>query len=130
MISKVLCLSLFVVYCWAGTPWVGEPRPDAWWQDFHKNLLKQTAEHKGDLKVIFFGDSITQGWSGNGKAVWEKHYAPRHAYNYGIGGDRVEHLIWRMEHGEFTGLNAKVVVIKIGNQSDIYLSDLLRTSIS
>ncbi len=114
MFSKVLCLSLFVAHCLAGVPWVGEPRWPSWWQERHKGLLKQTVEHKADLKVIFFGDSITEGWAGNGKAVWTQYYTPRHAYNYGIGGDRTQHLIWRMENGEFDGLNSKLVVLKIG----------------
>jgi hypothetical protein len=63
---------------------------------------------------VFFGDSITAGWAGNGKEIWNKYYVPRHAYNYGIGGDRTEHLIYRIENKEFDGLKAKVVVLKIG----------------
>lgn len=96
----------------SGIPYVGEP--GNWWQDFHNRLLKQTEQHKADLEVIFFGDSITEFWKEEGRAVWEKYYAPRHAYNYGINGDRIEHLIWRIEHGEFDGLNAKLVVLRVG----------------
>jgi hypothetical protein len=110
-----LALFLFVAQIYAVShPWIGEPRPETWWLPRHEGLLKQTAEHKADLQIVFFGDSITEGWAGNGKDIWNMHYAPRHAYNYGIGGDRTEHLIWRVEHNEFDGLNAKVVVLKIG----------------
>ncbi len=110
-----LALFLFVAQIYAEShPWVGEPRTDAWWTGKHEALLKQTMEHKSDLEIIFFGDSITDGWAGNGHEIWNKYYTPRHAYNYGIGGDRTEHLIWRVENKEFDGLNAKVVVLKIG----------------
>jgi hypothetical protein len=51
---------------------------------------------------------------GNGKEVWNKYYVPRHAYNYGIGGERTENVIWRIENKEFDGVKAKVVVLKIG----------------
>ena len=117
MSPKILFLSLFVVYAFADKPWVGKPldgKRKTWWQDFHKKLLNQTAQNKSDLKVIFFGDSITEFWLKEGRDVWDKYYAPRHAYNYGINGDKVEHLIWRVEHGEFDGLDAKLVVLKIG----------------
>ncbi len=110
-----LALFLFVAQIYAADqPSVGEPRLDADWISRRARRLKQTMEHKSDLQIIFFGDSITEGWAGNGKEIWDKYYAPRHAYNYGIGGDRTEHLIWRVENKEFDGLNAKVVVLKIG----------------
>ncbi len=118
---KFLALFLSVAQiCAAGVPWVGEPKADAWWMPRHEGLLKQTEEHKSDLQIIFFGDSITEGWAGNGKEIWDKYYTPRHAYNYGISGDRTEHLIWRIENKEFDGVMAKVVVLKIGNFVSIY----------
>ena len=122
MNQKVLFLSLLVVYTVADEPWIGKPLDGdrkTWWQYFHQRLLNQTAVHRADLKVIFFGDSITEFWNQEGRDIWDKYYAPRHAYNYGINGDKVEQLIWRIEHGEFDGLNAKVVVLKIGNQIEI-----------
>ncbi len=85
-------------------------------------LLNQTAAHKLDIKIVFFGDSITEEWAGNGKDIWNKYYAPRHAYNYGIGGDRTEHLIWRIENKEFDGVMAKVVVLEIDNFVSIYFN--------
>ena len=118
MNQNILFLSLFFVYTFADEPWVGKPLDGdrkTWWQNFHKRLISQKAQHKSDLKVIFFGDSITEFWNEEGRDVQDKYYAPRHAYNYGINGDSVEHLIWRVEHGEFDGLNAKLVVLKIGN---------------
>jgi hypothetical protein len=48
--------------------------------------------------VVFLGDSITQGWAGEGLAVWEEHFAPLHAVNLGIGGDEVRRGlpgVWR-----------------------------------
>ena len=77
-------------------------------------LNKRVQESQGQAEVIFVGDSITQGWEGNGKAVWAKYYAPRHALNLGIGSDHTQHVLWRLDHGNLDGLKPKVAVVLIG----------------
>jgi lysophospholipase L1-like esterase len=72
---------------------------------------------KGEAQLVFLGDSITHGWEGKGKAVWEKHWAPLKAANFGIGGDRTEHVLWRLEHGNFDGLRPKAIVLMIGTNN-------------
>jgi beta-glucosidase len=95
----------------------------------HDSFVKQTMEHKADIEIVFLGDSITQYWASEGKEVWNKYYAPRHAYNYGIGGDKTENVIWRIEHKEFDGLSPKVVVLKIGKKYSYVLLLLLNYEI-
>ncbi len=72
---------------------------------------------KGEAQLVFLGDSITHGWEGKGKAVWENHWAPLKAANFGIGGDRTEHVLWRLEHGNFDGLKPKAIVLMIGTNN-------------
>ena len=73
---------------------------------------------KGEAQLVFLGDSITHGWDGaRGKAVWEKCWAPLNAANFGIGGDRTEHVLWRLEHGNFDGLKPKAIVLMIGTNN-------------
>jgi lysophospholipase L1-like esterase len=72
---------------------------------------------KGEAPLVFLGDSITQGWEGAGKVAWEKHWAPLGAANFGIGGDRTEHVLWRLENGNFDGLKPKLVVLMIGTNN-------------
>lgn len=56
----------------AGNTAIGqESRPDKWWIERHESFnarAKQGAE-KGDIDVIFMGDSITQGWR-RGQGRW------------------------------------------------------------
>jgi lysophospholipase L1-like esterase len=93
-----------------------QPAPrDAKWVERHEGFVAQTKQ--GGIELLFLGDSITDGWRGKGKAVWEKQYAPRHAANFGIGGDRTQHVLWRMEHGELDGLKPKAVVLMIGTNN-------------
>lgn len=72
---------------------------------------------KGSVDLIFIGDSITQGWEGSGKGVWEKYYGRRNAVNLGIGGDRTQHVLWRLDHGNVDGIAPKVAVVMIGTNN-------------
>ncbi len=88
---------------------------DASWVKRHEGFVAQAKQ--GGIDLLFLGDSITDGWRSAGRTVWDKYYAPRHAANFGISGDRTEHVLWRMEHGELDGLKPKVVVLMIGTNN-------------
>lgn len=85
------------------------------WEKRHESF--NAISKKGEAQLVFLGDSITQGWEGKGKAVWEKMYGNRKAANFGISADRTEHVLWRMENGNFDGLNPKLIVVMIGTNN-------------
>jgi len=85
------------------------------WLARHEGFVKQTKA--GGIDLLFMGDSITDFWRNRGKNVWEKFYASRHAANFGIGGDRTQHVLWRIEHGELDGIDPKVIVLMIGTNN-------------
>lgn len=85
------------------------------WIARHEGFV-EVAE-KGGIDVLFLGDSITDFWRNRGSNVWNRFYAPRHAANFGISGDRTQHVLWRMQHGELDGLKPKVVVLMIGTNN-------------
>lgn len=76
---------------------------------------------QGNIDLVFFGDSITDFWRRDsprgGKAVWDKTWAPLKAANFGISGERVEHVLWRAENGELEGYKPKLVVLMIGTNN-------------
>ncbi len=92
-----------------------EPRKDAWWQKRQEQINANVA--KGGAQLLMIGDSITQGWEGAGKHVWEKYYGNRNAVNLGIGGDRTQHVLWRLEHGNLKGIHPKLAVLMIGTNN-------------
>jgi lysophospholipase L1-like esterase len=93
------------------------PRPDQGWKDRQALLNKRAAEAGNKCEVVFIGDSITQGWEGEGKQVWADHYAKYNAVNLGIGGDRTQHVLWRLDNGNIEGLSPKAAVVMIGTNN-------------
>ena len=71
---------------------------------------------KGEAQVVFLGDSITAGWARH-PGIFEKEYGQYKAANFGIGGDRTQHVLWRVENGEFDGIKPKAVVLMIGTNN-------------
>ncbi|CAF0793468.1 unnamed protein product [Didymodactylos carnosus] len=100
----------------AAKPWEEETRDQAWF-DRHNAFVLQTQTNASNIRVVFLGDSITAGWLSGARSIWNQHYASRNAVNYGIGGDRTQHILWRIRNGELTGLKPKLVVLKIGTNN-------------
>jgi lysophospholipase L1-like esterase len=80
----------------------------------HERFVKIAQE--GSAQLVFLGDSITAGW-GSQKAVWEKAFSAYKPANFGIGGDRTQHVLWRITNGELDGIKPKAVVLMIGTNN-------------
>jgi lysophospholipase L1-like esterase len=91
-----------------------EPR-EGGWMARHTSFNERVK--KGSVDLILIGDSITQGWEGSGKNVWQKFYSSRNAVNLGISGDRTQHVLWRLENGNLYNISPKLAVIMIGTNN-------------
>ncbi len=80
----------------------------------HDRFVKIAQE--GSAELVFLGDSITAGW-GKQTEVWDKSFGKYKPANFGIGGDRTQHVLWRITNGELDGLKAKTVVVMIGTNN-------------
>lgn len=115
----------------ANTP---APRTDQFWIDRHALCVARAIEasSRGDIDVVFLGDSITQGWEHDGRESWEAEFSGRlrdgvptpRGLNLGISGDRTEHVLRRLLDGTLDPLAApshgrppRVVVIMIGTNN-------------
>jgi beta-glucosidase len=94
----------------------------------HTNFVE--IAKRGDIDVLFLGDSITDWWrnpgSGpatngvvpmGGKAVFEKHFGSMKVANFGIAGDTTQGVLWRLQHGEGEGCQPKVIMLLIGTNN-------------
>ena len=91
-----------------------EPR-DGNWVKRHESFNQRVAQ--GNVDLIFIGDSITHAWESSGKKVWAQYYAKRNAVNLGIGGDRTQHVLWRLDNGNIKNIAPKVAVVMIGTNN-------------
>jgi lysophospholipase L1-like esterase len=105
------------------------PRPDGGAKARTTVVLNRAKENPGECDIAFIGDSITQGWEGSGKNVWQKFYGGRKCLNFGVGGDRTQHVLWRFENGQLDGIKPKAAVVMIGtnnsNKEDNTEADIL-----
>jgi beta-glucosidase len=83
-------------------------------QEDHEAFLRRGQE--GPIGLLFLGDSITAGWSGH-KDLWQQYFGQYNPANFGIGGDRTQHVLWRIENGELEGIEPQVVVLLIGTNN-------------
>lgn len=94
----------------------GETNP---WIEHHAQCIEKVQAMKDDIDIMLIGDSITQGWGGGWdgapfNAAWQKHFGDRKTVNLGIGGDRTESVLWRLDHGAVHGASPKTIVLMIG----------------
>ncbi|WP_414662151.1 platelet-activating factor acetylhydrolase IB subunit [Horticoccus sp. 23ND18S-11] len=113
-----LLLALVASSAFANTAIKPEPR-DPNWVKRHEGFV--AIAKQGGVNVLFVGDSITDAWrradEKGGKKVWDAHFAPLGAANFGISGDRTQHVLWRLENGELDGIKPKAVVMMIGTNN-------------
>jgi lysophospholipase L1-like esterase len=82
----------------------------------HEAILARAKS--GPVGLLFLGDSITERWR-IAPHIWESYYGKYQPANFGIGGDRTSHVIWRIEHGELDGIAPKVVVLMLGTNNSL-----------
>jgi len=85
------------------------------WLDRHSQLCELAKSDS--FRILFLGDSITEAWSTYGAATWDTFYAKRKAVNFGINGERVQNLIWRVLNGALDNISPSLVVILIGTNN-------------
>jgi lysophospholipase L1-like esterase len=82
---------------------------------FHESHERYVAQaKKGGIDLLFLGDSITLMWN---REIWNKAFGNYRAANFGVGGDRTQHVLWRIQNGELDGITPKVIVLMIGTNN-------------
>ena len=97
---------------WPVVPSAGHFGGDAWLK-LHEAHVKTVQANQGPVDALLVGDSITIQWGDS----WAKHFPDRKAVNIGIGGDKTQNVLWRLDHGGVEGLQPKAIVLMIGNNN-------------
>jgi lysophospholipase L1-like esterase len=120
------CLTIFALSAFAGfaayaaelettTPVAAKTNGEKWWNGNCERILADIKKMDGKIDVGVVGDSITARWRGG--ESWTKHWGSYRAVNMGIGGDRTQNVLWRLQNGELDGYKAKLFVVMIGTNN-------------
>jgi lysophospholipase L1-like esterase len=94
-------------------------RTDANSQRAHLQLVEKA--RRGRIDVYFVGDSITRRWGALDYPQllenWTQNFSGWNAANFGWGADSTQHILWRMQNGEFDGLAPRVIVVQAGTNN-------------
>jgi beta-glucosidase len=99
-------------HLWPVVPCAGFFGGDSWLK-LHEAHVKTVEANPGSVDVLLVGDSITIQWADS----WKQHFPTRKAINIGIGGDKTQNVLWRLDHGGVAGLQPKAIVLMIGNNN-------------
>jgi lysophospholipase L1-like esterase len=104
---------------------VAATRPD-YFQFAHMHEMHLDRARVAPVDLLFLGDSITEAWW-NVPDFWRERYGAHQPANFGISGDRTQHVIWRLEHGALDHISPRVVVLMIGtnNTADNNAAEIL-----
>jgi len=95
------------------------PRTDQNSMIAHEELLAKKT--KGRIDVYFVGDSITRRWGALDYPEllenWKANFFGWNAADFGWGADRIQNMLWRLEHGELDDVHPKAIVILAGTNN-------------
>jgi lysophospholipase L1-like esterase len=91
------------------------------WETRHREILELNKTNPPATVVI--GNSITHFWGGlpkgpraTGADSWNSTFGTN-SRNMGYGWDRIENVLWRINHGELDGFSAKQIFVNIGTNN-------------
>lgn len=95
-------------------------RKSYWWHKLTLDKRNEILSGPKEYDIVFVGDSITHRWERKG-GEGVKHYAELSKQykilNLGYGGDRTQHVLWRMKNGELEGYKARLFMLMIGTNN-------------
>ena len=92
------------------------------WEERHQEILDLNKRNPPEICVL--GNSIVNYWAGQpeapiqrGQKSWDKLFASSIVRNMGFGWDRIENILWRVNHDELDGFDAKQIILMVGTNN-------------
>jgi beta-glucosidase len=102
-----------------GPAYEAAPRGDENSKIAHAQLVEKT--RAGRVDIYFEGDSIARRWGATDYpellANWRTNFFGWNAGDFAWGADRVQNILWRLEHGEMDNVNPKIIVLLAGTNN-------------
>lgn len=99
-------------HLWPMVPCAGHFGGEAWLK-LHEEHVRTVQHNQGPVDALLVGDSITIQWGDS----WKRHFPELKVVNIGIGGDKTQNVLWRLDHGGVEGLQPRFIVLLIGNNN-------------
>jgi lysophospholipase L1-like esterase len=64
--------------------------------------------------MVLLGDSILGGWP---RADYERDFPGKQVFNFSVGNDRVQNVLWRLQSGTLAEISPREVVVLIGTNN-------------
>lgn len=97
--------------------------------NLHKEHKKQLSST--NAQILWIGDSITEQWNSAGRSSWDTLSQTYMMLNLGIGGDKIENVLWRISDHDWSTVSPKVIVLMLGtNNLGFNSSDEIFTGIA
>lgn len=88
---------------------------DEWRQRSDALTQQVSGKDLSGTKLVFIGDSITQGWE---PTMWSQFWGGYQPLNLGLWGDTTQGALFRLSHGQWNPtLHPKAVVLLIGTNN-------------
>lgn len=103
----------------AATPLTAFPAAN-WWGTRCLEKRNEIVSGPKEYDLVFVGDSITHRWErkgGEGVNIYAELKKTYKILNLGYGGDRTQHVLWRLQNGELEGYKAKLFMLMIGTNN-------------
>ncbi len=91
------------------------PHLSAGFMNRHNSFVE--IARKGDIDLLFMGDSITDFWRNSGRSVFDQNFGSYRVANFGIAADTTQGVLWRLQNGEGQGFKPKAVMLMIGTNN-------------
>jgi hypothetical protein len=88
----------------------------------HIQHLKLLQEEEICHNIFLIGSSMMERWLSTGLEYWNDSILPTYkVFNAGVGGDKTQNLLWRLEHGLISSLpmqsRPQFIILQIGSNN-------------
>ncbi len=92
-----------------------QPAPVQGWAKAFAQQQRELAAKRAD--ILFVGDSLTEFWTATGRPIWDLEFHEFRAVNFGLAGDRTEHILHRVTRTNLAAQPPRAVVLLAGTNN-------------
>ncbi len=85
---------------------------------FARRHAEDLARRSTTTQLLFLGASVIERWQTVGAGTYHAEYDKDAPDDFGVSGDKTQHILWRIANGELHGMAPRVVVFNTGNNID------------